>query len=450
MFRNRAFSLLETLAAVAVISLLGVLMMIGGRAAYARSSLAVSASNIRVLAVGSAQYLAENNYRFWKYRQSASDGIVWWWGVESWRSLSSGEGSRAFDASRGPLGDFIPAGTRPDPSFALSGSAFKPKYRTGYIGIGYNVLLGGGFLGGKPVLSYWQLSDPSKVVVFATSAQVYPFSSKPRIEEFYGIDQREATVHFRHNGMAMVAYANGSSGFLPPTNPPSTNDSPRRKSGDSLPSAANAISNDISELPRMKPPTARLTTPVLCLALGLLLFGAFFRVFRLEALPALPNFAPLMAIALCGALVLPGAIAVIVPLAALIASDILLNFHYGYSAIGGGELLRYALYAIGITCGIALRNRRAPVVFGAVAANSFLFYAVTNTAAWFGNPGYAQTTSGWLQSLTVGLPGFPPTWVFFRNSLASDLIFAALFLGALALQRKRLTSQPPAQVLVGS
>jgi hypothetical protein len=169
----------------------------------------------------------------------------------------------------------------------------------------------------------------------------------------------------------------------------------------------------------MKPPTTRLTTLTLALALGLLLFGAFFRVVRLEALPELPNFAPLMAIALCGALVLPGAIAVIVPLAALIASDILLNFHYGHAAIGGGELLRYALYAIGI-----------------------LFYAVTNTAAWFGNVGYAQTAAGWLQSLTVGLPGFPPTWVFFRNSLASDLLFAALFLGALALQRRLVQPQP--------
>ncbi len=191
----------------------------------------------------------------------------------------------------------------------------------------------------------------------------------------------------------------------------------------------------------MKPPTSRLTTPVLALALGLLLFAAFFRVVRLEALPALPNFAPVMAIALCGALVLPGAVAVVVPLTALIASDILLNFHYGHAAIGSSELLRYALYAVAIAGGLALRNRHAPLIFAAVAANSFLFYVVTNTASWFGNVAYQQTATGWLQSLTIGLPGFPPTWVFFRNSLASDLLFTAIFLGALAFQRRSIQTR---------
>ena len=36
--------------------------------------------------------------------------------------------------------------------------------------------------------------------------------------------------------------------------------------------------------------------------------------------------------------------------------------------------------------------------------------------------------SGWVQALTTGLPGFPPTWVFLRNSLVSDLGFALVLL----------------------
>jgi hypothetical protein len=59
-------------------------------------------------------------------------------------------------------------------------------------------------------------------VVFATSAQVYPFREDAVIEEFYGIDQKEVTVHFRHNSQAMVAFANGAAGFLPMD--PSTRD----------------------------------------------------------------------------------------------------------------------------------------------------------------------------------------------------------------------------------
>ncbi len=217
---ERGFTLVELLAATAIIVVLATVIFKAGRAAYVHSSLAVSAANIRVLSVGATQYLAENNHRYWKFYERASGGKLWWWGFEPASSANRAEGDRFYDPSLGPLGPFIPAGTRPDPSFSLNGSTFKPKFRSGYIGVGYNVLLAGGWVGtnrqASDRKSYWELSDPSKVVVFATSAQVYPFSAKTQIEEFYGIDQRETTVHFRHDGMAMVAYASGSSGFLPP------------------------------------------------------------------------------------------------------------------------------------------------------------------------------------------------------------------------------------------
>ncbi|MGC1481989.1 MAG: type II secretion system protein [Chthoniobacterales bacterium] len=217
--RNRAFTLIEAGVTMAIIVTLTLVVTKVGHAVYVHSSLATSAANIRNLAAGAAGYLADHNHRFWKFRDDSAEGTTWWWGFESNASKSRGEGNRTFDPSRGPLGDFVPASFRPDPSFALSGSAFKPKFRNGYIGVGYNVLLGGGFFGTSknpaiPV-TYWSLSNPSRVVVFATSAQVYPFSSTPQIEEFYGLDHREKTVHFRHGGNAMVAFANGSSGFLP-------------------------------------------------------------------------------------------------------------------------------------------------------------------------------------------------------------------------------------------
>lgn len=171
------------------------------------------------------------------------------------------------------------------------------------------------------------------------------------------------------------------------------------------------------------------------LAITLLLVAAFFRVARLDLLPTLPNFAPVMAIAFCGALLLPGWMAIVVPGAALIASDLLLNAHYGTGLIGGAELIRYACYGVAIAAGLALRNRpaRLPVTFGVVTANALLFYVVTNTAAWFTNPAYTKSFAGLVQSLTVGVPGFPPTWVFFRNSLLSDWFFTALILTAVAL-----------------
>ncbi len=222
--RARAFTLVELLVVVAIITVLGACLTGAGWKVYEHSSLAVSASNIRQLAIGGAAYLGDHNFTFWPYKKSNPDparrGMDWWFGFEPAASMSLPEGKRTLDPSGGPLGNYVPAGYRPDPSFQFTGKALKAKYRSGYLGVGYNIGLGGGWLGTGEAKRYWQLTDPSKVVVFATSAQVNTFQSpasarNPMIEEFYGIDETQVTVHFRHHGYAMVSYANGSAGLLP-------------------------------------------------------------------------------------------------------------------------------------------------------------------------------------------------------------------------------------------
>lgn len=220
--RKNAFTLVELLAVIAIVLVLSMVATGAGWKVYETSSLAVSANNIRQLAAGGISYLAENNNTYWPYRQvdpANGAGVTWWFGFEGSSSMGRPEGQRDFDPAKGPLGGYIPKGIRPDPSFSLGGKAFKPKYQNGYIGTGYNTLLGGGFLGATPRSQHFQLSDPSRVVVFFTSAQVNSFqrpatANNPMLEEFYGIDDRERTVHFRHNGKAMVSFASGSAGFL--------------------------------------------------------------------------------------------------------------------------------------------------------------------------------------------------------------------------------------------
>ena len=60
-----------------------------------------------------------------------------------------------------------------------------------------------------------------------------------------------------------------------------------------------------------------------------------------------------------------------------------------------------------------------------------LFYFITNTAAWVIDSAYAKTLAGWIQALTLGTPGFPHTWEFFRNTLLSGGLFTGLFAGAM-------------------
>ncbi len=182
----------------------------------------------------------------------------------------------------------------------------------------------------------------------------------------------------------------------------------------------------------------------LAFAIFLIAFGAFFRVFRLGLFPEAQNFAPIMAIACCGALFLPGWLALAAPLGALVLSDLLLNAHYGFPFLSWEVLPRYLCFAIGLASGFAARrfHGAAGPVLGIVAANSILFYLFTNTFSWIGAAAYPKTLAGLLQSLTVGLPGFPPTWTFLRNSLVSDLLFTGVFLVAWQLSIRRVEAAP--------
>ncbi len=230
MKKSSAFTIVELLVVTATIIILCAVAAPAVWGAYRTSSLAVSANNIRQLAAGGAAYLGDHDYRFWPYRRDGvvdgAKGAVWWFGFESGKSLGQPEGQRMIDMDNGPLGPYVPRNIAPDPSFGFAGTPFKPKYKHGYIGIGYNVVLSGtnGWTprGGAP-LRYWDLENPAKTVVFATAAQVNTFQKpasarNPMIEEFYGFDDDRSkipSVHFRHNGHAMVAYATGSAGLIP-------------------------------------------------------------------------------------------------------------------------------------------------------------------------------------------------------------------------------------------
>jgi len=166
-------------------------------------------------------------------------------------------------------------------------------------------------------------------------------------------------------------------------------------------------------------------------------------------LPWLENFAPVAAIALCGGIYLPRRLAFLVPLAGLFVSDLFLNAHFGYPLVSPEMISRYLALAAVVGIGFALRARpRIATVLPASAAGSVLFYLVTNTSCWLTSPEYARTVGGWLQALTTGLPGYAPTWTFFRSTLISDLLFSTLFVLCMAATQAR--DPQPAFALAGA
>jgi Family of unknown function (DUF6580) len=153
----------------------------------------------------------------------------------------------------------------------------------------------------------------------------------------------------------------------------------------------------------------------------------------------LSNFAPLAAIALCGAAYFPPRFKFVVPLGALFISDLFLNYIYAAPLIQSHMLSRYfALVLVGVL-GFALQNRASlKTLLPASLAGSTIFYLITNVFSWLGDPGYPKNFSGLIQALTVGLPQYSatPTWMFFRNTILSDLFFTLLFVLCMNFGRK--------------
>ena len=144
----------------------------------------------------------------------------------------------------------------------------------------------------------------------------------------------------------------------------------------------------------------------------------------------LSNFAPLAAVALCSAAYLPNKYKFSVPLLTLFISDVIINLSYRAPIFDAQILVRYVALALVASIGLLLQNRASlKTLLPASIVGSTLFYIITNSFSWLSDPGYAKDLAGLIQSLTVGLPQYSatPTWMFFRNSLVSDVIFTCLF-----------------------
>jgi len=154
----------------------------------------------------------------------------------------------------------------------------------------------------------------------------------------------------------------------------------------------------------------------------------------------LSNFAPMAAIALCGAAYFPARYRFSVPMIALLISDFVLNLHYRFPLFSPFVLSHYIAFALVGCLGLSLRGRPGfKTLFPASLAASLIFYCVTNTVSWVFDPGYAKTVAGFVQAQTVGLPvygGATPAWMFLRNTALSDLFFTGLFVVCMNFGRK--------------
>ncbi len=161
-------------------------------------------------------------------------------------------------------------------------------------------------------------------------------------------------------------------------------------------------------------------SPRMALIGGIVLFGALLRL-----VPHWPNFTPIAAMALFGgAYIKKKHLAFLVPIAALLISDLFLGFHKWMIAV-------YVSFALVVGIGMLLRNRvRTGSVLLATVSASLLFFLITNFAVWIGSPFYPQNMAGLLESYTLAIP-------FLNNGIMGDLFFSTVFFGGFYLVQRR-------------
>jgi len=152
-----------------------------------------------------------------------------------------------------------------------------------------------------------------------------------------------------------------------------------------------------------------ISTPSWQWVLLIILFLAFSRL-----IPHPPNFTPLGAMALiAGANFKDLKIALIMPISAMLVSDVLLGFHssmiYVYSAVAVIVLGSYWLIK---------QSSALSMTMGAVIS-AIVFFVITNFGAWLSHDMYAHTFTGLQQAYIAAIP-------FFKNTLISNLLFTAV------------------------
>src|SRR5215471_5615251 len=188
----------------------------------------------------------------------------------------------------------------------------------------------------------------------------------------------------------------------------------------------------------------------------LILAVIFVATFALSRIPGLLplDFSAAYAFAFCAGVFFRGKPGWWLPLGVMLATDLGLNCYYQHahpdydvwSAANLANLaFNYVAYAVLILLGRGFSRQKSFLkLVGGGLFGAILFYLITNTASWLFNPfhcpEYTKTLAGWILALTKGTNGYPPTWEFFRNTLMSGGLFAALFAAS-----EKLTSESPAE-----
>lgn len=165
-------------------------------------------------------------------------------------------------------------------------------------------------------------------------------------------------------------------------------------------------------------------------ALTLMILAAAFT----RLIPHYPNFTAVGAMALFGgAYFSKKYLAFIVPVAAMLVSDLFLGFYSGMWVV-------YASFLVIVVIGMQIGQNKKPgrVLMASVTA-SVSFFLVTNFALFPPNTMYPQNLTGIMESYVAAIP-------FFSYTLIGDLFFVGIMFGAFEIAKAKFPALAKAEV----
>ncbi len=144
-------------------------------------------------------------------------------------------------------------------------------------------------------------------------------------------------------------------------------------------------------------------------------------------IPHWPNFTPVMAIALFAGLAISNRwLAAVVPVAAMVLSDVMLGLVFGPDyGIHSTQLVVYACMIGVVPIGNLMKGASALTIsLGAGTLVACAFFLITNAAVWAFGTLYPHTFDGLLTSYAAGLAFYKDSGNFFLNSVVSTWVYS--------------------------
>ena len=216
---RNGFSLIELLAAVAIVVLVIGWLLPALHAARLSARSMTCGSNVRQMAVAALGYTADHDGWIFPMRETLpSAGTRWWFGLEPAGGPTQ-EGHRHLDRTRGPLWPYYgsPDSIEVCPSFAVDSDRYKPKFTTNWTTYGHPLKL----MNPAEPVRLQRIVQPSEMLAFADAAQINRFQSpatpaRPLFEQWHYLSRAEATMHYVHDATANASMYDGHVRTLEP------------------------------------------------------------------------------------------------------------------------------------------------------------------------------------------------------------------------------------------